>query len=551
MSAARWTVRALLLMVVGLLGCEPSGGSNACERDSDCERGLICEGQACTELPCEALNSCPGSGRTCLFDLRACSPNECASTINGVEQFCDADQVCVEGGPFRGTCLSSDGLSCTVDAECAPLGPTFQCCGGTCGAECVPSEDAGIPVGDMSVADAGDEADGGGDSDGGVSPDGGQGPDAGEPGGGLCAPCGRNDDCAALGDDAECTAIGNTGSFCTSACAAPDDCPAGFQCLAAVGQCVPANFNCEICPAVPCGGGLVCDVATGMCVPPRQTCESCSGDESCAPGLRCSNAGGSPVCLAECPGGMCPAGYTCDGALCQPDGGACDACNGACAPPTPVCLQAEGRCVECDAATPCADPEQVCSPNNTCEDQGGGCECVADNDCDVCLGAPICFRGRCVQCLEDAECPPRFACNENQQCVAAPCRGVACQAGAMCDPRRGLCVNENGDPACTTPMDCALPDAMGCNVDTGQCYYTGGRCDPPGGDGVCAPGSNCNVNMLIPELSGCSCKIDNPLGMPPGPEIVSCQPGGLCIHGESLPGSMMAAEEGFCLHLGF
>ena len=37
----------------------------------------------------------------------------------------------------------------------------------------------------------------------------------------------------------------------------------------------------------------------------------------------------------------------------------------------------------------------------------------------------------------------------------------------------------------------------GRNVQTGQCFYRDGTCDPgPGGEGVCAPGGTCTLNPL-------------------------------------------------------
>ncbi|MCA9538391.1 MAG: hypothetical protein KC620_05855, partial [Myxococcales bacterium] len=274
----------------------------------------------------------------------------------------------------------------------------------------------------------------------------------------------------------------------------------------------------------------------------------CQGDEQCGQGLLCRQAGGQNVCLTIC-AGNCNAGYTCDGEVCAPDAGRCDPCNGACGPPTPVCIEATGQCGECDIRTPC-DPGLVCDPGtNTCVEEGGGCECVADRDCDACLGSPICFRGRCVACLEDADCPPRFACSQNQQCIRAPCAGVACQRGAQCDPQSGTCVGQDGRIACQAAQDCADPISMNCNQETGQCFYTNGTCDPPGGDGVCQPGGNCEVNPLF-MTTYCTCKKVDPIGMPFGPDLIPCHPGGVCLHGETFPMSGEAAPAGACLMFG-
>ncbi len=534
-----------VLALIALGGCqEGDGGSASCNRDPDCPRGTICEDERCTEVPCANIGACPGSGRTCLADLRACSPQEC----NTPSTACEAGESCITTGPFRNTCIAGD-LACTTDGECSSFGDGFACCGGECRTDC-PEQDA-VPV---DPEDMGPAADQGPATDGDPPPADGGGPDpdmAPPTGGELCARCAGDGDCAALGEGAECTPIGNTGSFCTSACGGPGDCPDGFTCLDAVGQCIPVNYDCEKCPAAPCEAGSVCDVASGACVPPRQACEPCTGAD-CAPGLECAQAGGQAVCLADCSdGGMCPAGYACDGALCQPEGGACDACGGSCAPPTPVCLQDQARCVECDAVTPCGEG-LVCDPaTNTCENEGAGCACAGDVDCGDCLGLPICYQQRCVACLEDADCPPRFACTDNQQCVRSPCSGVTCQRGTRCDAQSGICVNAmTGAPGCAGPQDCALPDSMNCNQETGQCFYSDGTCDPGGGDGVCPPGSNCTLNAFLMQTY-CTCKKVDPIGQPLGPDLVPCHPGGFCAHGETFPGSMEAAPEGACLIFGF
>ncbi|MFH1530021.1 MAG: IPT/TIG domain-containing protein [Pseudomonadota bacterium] len=64
-----------------------------------------------------------------------------------------------------------------------------------------------------------------------------------------CAACEGDEDCAALAPDADvaCTEIGDTGSFCTTACGAPEEtCPVGYVC-AGVGmddfRCIPAPGN--------------------------------------------------------------------------------------------------------------------------------------------------------------------------------------------------------------------------------------------------------------------------------------------------------------------
>ena len=69
---------------------------------------------------------------------------------------------------------------------------------------------------------------------------------------------------------------------------------------------------------------------------------------------------------------------------------------------------------------------------------------------------------------------------------------------------------------------------MGCNMETGQCFYADGTCDiNPDGFGVCPPGSECTVDGLA-ALGGearavCTC---NNYG--PEPPVVACHPGVSC-----------------------
>jgi hypothetical protein len=57
----------------------------------------------------------------------------------------------------------------------------------------------------------------------------------------LCQSCADEDDCP--GNISSCTVIGDTGSFCTTACLSDSGCPSGFSCLnagaKATSQCVP------------------------------------------------------------------------------------------------------------------------------------------------------------------------------------------------------------------------------------------------------------------------------------------------------------------------
>ena len=93
----------------------------------------------------------------------------------------------------------------------------------------------------------------------------------------------------------------------------------------------------------------------------------------------------------------------------------------------------------------------------------------------------------------------------------------------------GRCEKPDGTPGCTTPADCIAGDVeMGCNQETGQCFYTDGQCDAnPGGNGVCSPGSNCEVDPLsaLGGMPKTVCKCNQFLMTLP---IVQCHPGINC-----------------------
>ena len=85
---------------------------------------------------------------------------------------------------------------------------------------------------------------------------------------------------------------------------------------------------------------------------------------------------------------------------------------------------------------------------------------------------------------------------------------------------------------------------MGCNAETGQCYYLDGTCDPgPGGQGVCAPGGTCTVNPLTMS-PGCACQKVDPNDFLSNETIIGCQPGFVCFQLPMTP-------EGLCIESPF
>ncbi|MCA9545269.1 MAG: hypothetical protein KC613_12785, partial [Myxococcales bacterium] len=354
----------------------------------------------------------------------------------------------------------------------------------------------------------------------------------------LCSPCANDGDCAALGAGARCTAIGGARAFCTSACTqGGGECPLGFQCVQGFDQCLPVSFECTGCLVDACPAGETCDVFTGDCRAPQGVCGTCTDAAGCQAGLSCADFAGARFCFQPAAGG-CAAGYVAQGDVCVPEGGQCDPCGGICSGATPFCDANTGQCRQCGPGVPCMAPLTCDLDTLNCTDSGPGC--VSDIDC-VDPNRTVCFNGECIQCFDDSQCPPRNACNANFQCEASPCAGVACQRPAMCNANTGAC-----EPGCQTNQDCVLPDEMGCNAQTGQCYFTDGSCSLAGQDGVCAPGGQCLPGLATlgnPERGNCTCLKQDPAN-PLSPDLIACQPGLTCLQG-GLPG-FPPPETGTC-----
>lgn len=515
-----WTPWLLLALSACADKEEPAG--TACFINQDCARGTLCLEGACVERPCQSLNECPSG--TCLFDLKMCSAKECADVVEGQELFCGGERpLCLEQGSFRGSCVGAS-VSCSGDAECAALGNGSTCCGGACRVDC--PDMATIRL-DSGVEDAA------------PAPDSEAISEAGAPAAQACGACINDGDCAALGDGARCTAIGD-GQYCTQACAGEDDCPPGFQCVNGLNQCLPGNYRCTGCLADGCPAGQVCDYVTAECTPPRGGCGACNSDQECAAGFSCVAMGNAKHCFAPCGAGdSCEqATYQCLDGFCKPSSAVCDACDSLCAGETPICIDLEGVCGECGDRQPCEAP-LACNPlTHRCEENDG---CLSSADCTE-PDARFCFGGDCVQCMQTSDCPPRNECDAaTWQCVSNPCAGVECQIGSVCNMETGRC-----DPGCQTVDDCAPLEGLACNAGTGQCYFTNGACDIGGGEAVCAPGSQCGPG-LDPTAGICSCRRENPLDVTNLTEIISCQPGVTCLHGEWPWGSGQYAPNGFCM----
>jgi hypothetical protein len=493
-----------LLSLVISVGCDDDE-KKGCIQDRECNRGQVCQNEECTLIECESLATCPGSGRTCLNDLKSCSVKECGDLLDGEPLTCDEGLTCAESGAFKYSCLSSNSNPsvCGSTEECTnPERPV--CCEGVCAVECmmdVPDMMMDVPDMMMSMPTL--------DMD--VSP----------PVVSLCSACSNNVECAALGEGAQCTPIGGEGSYCTQACNGNEECPSGYSCIDSLGQCIPEGFACVECLQNPCETGEFCNFTTGICEPPQPLCGRCSEDSGCADGGVCRTLGNTQYCLLGCDD-ACPEGHTCENNACIPESGQCDACAGQCTD-SQYCVQDEARCAECGSTVPCNDGLVCNLMTYTCEESNIGGSCIGDEDC----AEGVCVSGECKQCIQNTDCPPQNACNPSTfTCEYSACAGVICQRDSMCDSNTGRCT-----PGCMTKADCVLPDEMECNQTTGQCYYPDGTCEL-GGDAVCSPGSDCvpsPLAILDPSAPpACTCRKVDPSDFA-SPDLIPCHPGITCL----------------------
>ncbi len=251
--------------------------------------------------------------------------------------------------------------------------------------------------------------------------------------------------------------------------------------------------------------------------------EPCDSSDNCASGLTCA----SGECRAPCNlDSECPFGTGCTGGLCMPlAAGACAQASD-CRTPLDACHLAfgarctSGRCEYNRASTPaCAEQ---CESNADCDEPGPcsspgtgrcidtGCVYSTASNGTACMHdtVGVCFDGRCVDCLSNADCDPRdfgrdlcftgvctdrtcgfteivpcdrdplgSDCAEDDDCRSGYCSNDVCCA-SRCD---GLCMACSAEGQCDEmPRDderCGVIDCDGLD-DTCRNYhdYTDDRC---------------------------------------------------------------------------
>lgn len=218
--------------------------------------------------------------------------------------------------------------------------------------------------------------------------------------------CARDERCAA--DTLECTSrlaqsCGRFDDLCIE-CVDTDDCAQGEACAQALCHTVAGRAPCVTSSQCDVAAGEHCDRALSLCLPARP-CARCGADPTFAY-LCC---GADDVCSTEDDTrGECRA----------PPPAECNPRTGESCPDELIC-SASGRCVQCDASTPCG-------PGLVCDEAGGSGACVSPrcDDDDDCSG-----NERCAPATRSCVIPE---CQSDLDCLNA---GDVCDQGSfVCEP---------------------------------------------------------------------------------------------------------------------
>ena len=502
------------------LQCQPAEG--ACNYDSDCKEGQVCQNGACTEIQrnCGADSECP-VGWLCQSECNGggATPGDSDFAAPPCEGMCvpqggtcaDTGEVCLPGETCVNECYTACPDCACAEGEPCDCGP----CQEDCRSACVPTQGGCDP----NTCPAGTHC---------GCPD--WGP---TPANGLVY-C--EEKCIDDKPPTECW--GDTDCHSDQYCApsdctmppAPCDDPSGHNCDAerpapgCAGTCQPrqreydckTDENCispdgqqgycklEVCEgfAVPCSSD---DPNCGMPPPPvcygyctYETTVSCDPNaDTCPDGTHCEEVGG---CGSSGEGFMpCHIDYQCvpDVATCTSD---CD-CDPSLACNEGVC-QRMGRINLCErrCETDCDCPEELAC---------GGGNCVVMDRMNMCG-----HEG----CTSDDQCHDGDYCNIDYSQPVCACAGCPCSIPhGTCEPKEIV--------ACDGDADCGEGEVCGCGQDPNcpmcdVCFF---QCMPKPDDGSCDTDTDCG--------SGQQCTFYYPpCAQPPeGSEIPpACNPIGVC-----------------------
>jgi hypothetical protein len=282
---------------------------------------------------------------------------------------------------------SSEGASCTLDADCCSL----NCDGGICGAA----------AGACKV----------------------QG-----------ASCGSDGDCCSLACATTCGASGGDCGPIGESCSTGNSCCSGFCAGSDGAGCASGGIGCRCAPALECRAqGELCaadadccnsycdrpgDATVGLCTKNVATCETagepCSptgSNGSCCSG-QCVDASGIGAGTCGRLGGCLPASEICANGL--------ECCSGSC---EQSATTDDGRPImRCAASVTCLLPGDTCALGgviNCCPPGGGDIGCTTSSS-----GASRCVGGTAGCVL------PGAACTDTSECCTETYANVQCQAGS-------------------------------------------------------------------------------------------------------------------------
>jgi len=244
-------------------------------------------------------------------------------------------------------------------------------------------------------------------------------------------------------------------------------------------------------------------------------------------------------------GSLCPGGVPCLGCMCV---GRCERINEfdvICPDGLTTQFQDSGECVcvedncnvaECAESTIERDDEVACAPES---DLVGACLCRAGTCVARCDG---------ITCGDDEACDPRRGvCAENN------CRGLGCDDGQICDPGSGECrVDLCASASCADGQVCrngGCEDSCGTVVcAAGERCRAGGCEDDPCASATCTATEACDPSSgdcVDNQCLGVPCKVGQICDPPTGECIadpcwnVVCPDAESCFDGECLVGGVV------------
>ena len=522
--------------------CSGTTCKSTCSADGDCATGYFCQGGACAPAAgvggsCTTPASC-GAG---LF----CTDGHCCGVST-----CGAGKTC--GGPSApGSCTTTQGGSCAVDANCA-TGHCVDgvCCDTACAGQCQACNVAtkigacspvvGAPHGTRlsCPSSSGDVACSsvcnGIDTATCHFPSGSTSCGAASCSSGVEKHVSACDGAGNCGDvPKSCSAYACGPTSCKTTCAVDGDCISGYFCDVTSHACTKtAGIGNPCSGASACGAGTYC--TDGYCC----GVTSCGAGKTCGgshPGTCTTLNGGTCKIDVDCANGHCVDGVCCDSAC----SGQCQACDvggkvGTC---SPVLGGPHGARIRCPASSGDPSCASVCNGLDvtTCHYPGGSTSCGAascsaglEKHVSACDGAGNC--GDTPKACDKYVCGPtacKTSCTADGDCIA----GYFCNAGA-CSPTSGLGKSCSGASACASGLFCT--DGVCCGVTScgagKSCAINPGTCSTNLG-GACAVDGDCGSGHCVDRVccdSACSgqCQACDVVG-----KIGTCSPTAGIPHG--------------------